>query len=69
MKFYRPPTLPREKNDSHLQKLERTKFYFVPTISKVGGDASHGTHRVVAPKTVFLYPPNADNSKKVENGK
>jgi len=64
MRFYRPPTLPGEKNDSHLQKLETTKIHFVPTISKVGGDASHGSHKVVASETVLIYPQNADNSEK-----
>ena len=41
-----------EKNDSQLQKLEGTEYTWsnlVCMISKVGADASHGSHRVLAP--------------------
>jgi len=36
------------KNDSQSQKLDGTKIHLVPTLSEVGGDASDGSHRVVA---------------------
>ena len=47
-KFVRLPTLP-EKNGSQLKKVGEEQIDLVPTISKVGGDASHGSHIVVAP--------------------
>jgi len=44
--------LPSEKRQS-VAKVRGDQIYFVPAISKVGGDASHGSHRVVAPMTTI----------------
>ena len=53
-KYVTLPTLPSEKNDIQLQKLDGDQIHSVPTISKVGGDASHGSRRVVASMHTLL---------------
>ena len=37
------------KNDSQLQKLDGDQIHLVTMISRVGGDASHGSHRTATP--------------------
>ena len=44
----------RTHSDSQSQKLDGTKIHLVPTLSEVGGDASDGSRRVVAPIVIAV---------------